>query len=117
MPVICIAPPTVLVRFFGRPLTPLRVDISEDIGPYQPVYWHTGRSVPNVLGKYQRRCGSSPFAAAVQQCGIQGACQHCDDQVLMVEGLRVHGCVRPIHKIVPATPDGLVQYMHDATIR
>ena len=47
----------------------------------------------------------------------QGACQHCDDQVLMVEGLRVHGCVRPIHKIVPATPDGLVQYMHDATIR
>ena len=45
----------------------------------------------------------------VQQCDIQGAYQHRDDQVLMVGGLRVHDHVRPIHKIVPATPDGLVQ--------
>ena len=70
-------------------------------------------SRPNIIADADRR----RLHAAVQQCGIQGACQHCDDQVLMVEGLRVHGCVRPIHKIVPATPDGLVQYMHDATIR
>ena len=67
--------------------------------------------------RYAGGCPGQPGDAAVQQCDIQGACQHCDDQVLMVEGLRVHGCVRPIHKIVPATPDGLVQYMHDATIR
>ena len=47
-----------------------------------------------------------PGDAAVQQCGIQGACQHCDDQVLMVGGLRMHGCVRPINVNVRCNRDG-----------
>ena len=48
---------------------------------------------------------------------IQGVCKHRDDQVCMSGRLRVHGCVCPIHTIVPFTPDGLVQCMHDAAIR
>ena len=91
----------------------------ESFGQYFAALLSThGRDFAQVLTKrYAEGRPGHPGDAAVQQCGIQGACQHCDDQVLMVEGLRVHGCVRPIHKIVPATPDGLVQYMHDATIR
>ena len=58
-----------------------------------------------------------PSHQGQQQCDIQGAYQHRDDQVLMVGGLQVHGCVRPIHTIEPSTPDRLVQCMHDAAIR
>ena len=48
---------------------------------------------------------------------IQGVCKHRNDQVCMIGRLRVHGCVCPVHTIVPFTPDRLVQCMHDAAIR
>ena len=48
---------------------------------------------------------------------IRGACQHCADQVYLVGGLRVHGCVNLIHMIVTFDQYGWVQCMNDETIR
>ena len=48
---------------------------------------------------------------------IQGVCKHRNDQVCMSGRLQVHGCVRPIHTIVPFIPNGLVQCIHDAAVR
>ena len=56
-------------------------------------------------------------ARVLHALSIQGVCKHSNDQVCMSGRLQVHGCVRPIHTIVPFTPDGLVQCMHDAAIR
>ena len=82
---------------------------------HQQLIYAPGKQV--LPKRYAGGCPGQPGDAAVQQCDIQGACQHCDDQVLMVGGLRVHGCVRLIHTIVPFTPGGLLQCMHDAAIR
>ena len=48
---------------------------------------------------------------------IQGVCKRRGDQVCMSGRLQVHGCVRVIHTIVPFTPYGIDQCVHDLAIR
>ena len=70
--------------------------------------------------RLQFRACPGPLSCATcwrNRYDIRGACQHCADQVYMVGGLRVHGCVNLIHMIVTFDPYGWVQCMNDETIR
>ena len=75
--------------------------------------WHT-------TIRCQFRACPGPLTCATcwrNRYDIRGACQHCADQVYMVGGLRVHGCVNLIHMIVTFDQYGWVQCMNDETIR